>query len=266
MSRAALHAALCGLLVTPCAHAYDFVMLGTPADRPAQYAWAGMTPDHWETFETLVIPYDTSVPSFAQNGVTYNALTASPLVVVSPGSHGQFAPQLMPTTSSMLTGNGYDHIEIVFDQPVRAVTFDVFTNGLGAANAVFYDQNNAPFFSQFFGNGLPPAIRMVGMAREEGLITRVVFNDVGGELINSGIDNIDWVSAPVPEPATWALWGLGAAALLHRRRRADRVPLRRWAMCRGRRRYAGDDGDGAVSQPTREWNPVEPNDRQPLSG
>ena len=47
----------------------------------------------------------------------------------------------------------------------------------------------------------------------------LVFQDLGNDNVGMGIDNV-LITSPVPEPATLAALGLGAAALLRRRRRS----------------------------------------------
>lgn len=193
------------------------LMNGHPTDRLGFYAAIGLAPDQIETFELVPMGHDVSVPSFTQNGVTYTALTGSPLVVASAGCCSQFAANLLPTLSAVLTGNGHDDMRVDFAAPVLAVTFDVYTNGEGLAEAKFYD--GALFLGSASWNGRAE-IRSWGFWNDSHRISHFTFTDTLGETVNAGIDNLDWVSAPVPEPGTWALMlaGLGLAGALARRR------------------------------------------------
>jgi len=63
--------------------------------------------------------------------------------------------------------------------------------------------------------GMNPAELFGWLASHNGQFPMIYGDDA---IVTSA--SLTLVSAPVPEPATWAMWGLGAAALLHRRRGA----------------------------------------------
>lgn len=195
-------------------------------DRADFWAAYGLVPDGIETFETLPMPHDSSVMSFTQNGITYNALGGNPLVVHSAGSHGQFAPSLMPTTSSVLTGNGYDHFELVFQQPLKALFLDWYHNGpRGWTSITMYNAAGESMGNLFMPVGNDAIIGTYAghIVNPANWIVRLEFENQFGEVVNGGIDNVEWALAPVPEPASGLLMLAGTAALLFRRRILNRL-------------------------------------------
>lgn len=188
-------------------------------DRADFWAYYGLVPDGIETFETLPMPHDSSVLSFSQNGITYRSLSGNPLVVHSAGSHGQFAGSLMPTTSSVLTGNGYDHFELVFQQPLKALYLDWYHNGpRGWTSITMYNAAGQSMGNLFMPMGNDAVIGTYAghIVNPQNWIVRLEFENQFGEVVNGGIDNLEWVLAPVPEPASALLLLAGAAWLLRR--------------------------------------------------
>lgn len=188
-------------------------------DRADFWAYYSLVPDGIETFETLPMAHDSSVMSFTQNGITYNALGGNPLVVHSAGSHGQFAAELMPTTSSVLTGNGYDHFELVFAQPLKALFLDWYHNGpRGWTSITMYNAAGQSMGNLFMPVDNEPVIGTYAghIVNPENYIVRLEFENFYGEVVNGGIDNFEWALAPVPEPSA-ALLLLAGGALLWRR-------------------------------------------------
>lgn len=209
-------AALAALLASTAAHA-NFVV-GTPADRPALAAATGQTLNMLEDFEHPAMGLNVSVPSFAQQGVSYATIQGAPLVVEATGGFN-FAPAFRPLPSSVLTANGPDVFSVSFASPTAAVLLDVYTNGLGPATLSFRDDGGGAHAVTLDGPGGGATLASVAYWVPGQLITGIEFRGIQGEVINGGIDNLAWVSA-VPEPAPLGLLAGGLALVGWRRRAA----------------------------------------------
>ena len=153
-------------------------------------------PSYSETFESVPVPKDAAVGPFTQHGITYTGIFPGPgnVFISSPG-YDNFGAGLNPTTSSILTANGDEHFLIEFAQPVFALGFNVFYNGLG------------PSISQFFeGDTLVGRILDAGDAKlgysgfipaPGEFVTSATFETVNGGILNTGIDNLSIFEKPL---------------------------------------------------------------------
>ena len=100
------------------------------------------------------------------------------------------------------------------------LSFDYFAprSTPGSATVTFLGQT-----STFNATATPQVFRQTYTATSALSLSRISFQDLGNGTNGVGIDNVSLLpgGAPVPEPATLAALGLGAAALL-RRRKASR--------------------------------------------
>ena len=188
----------------------------------AAFAAATGTPSYTETFESVPVAKDVAWASFAKNGITYVGMSGLPIPnvwVASPG-YNNFGSGLNPTASSILTANGDEDIVIQFLNPMAAVGFDVFQNGLGPSTSSFF--NGSTLLGSITYNG-PAILGFNGyVASTSALITSARFTDTNGGQLNGGVDNLDVVNATTsPEPASIALVATGLLAIsMVRRRRA----------------------------------------------
>jgi len=161
-----------------------------------------------EDFEATGQPSNVSiVPGFANNGIVYTGL-ASPNVFIADG-FANFG-LIGPIPSRVLTASGLEDFTVDFGSPSTAVGFDTYLN-----LATVLD-NTLPDTVRVFGSsGLlgsfnpihdPTTIGFLGILATEP-ITSIRWTTVGGDSINTGIDNIVQGSA-VPEPASHLLIAL----------------------------------------------------------
>jgi hypothetical protein len=168
-----------------------------------------------EDFES-VFPKDTALPSFTSNGITYTGTQASsPNVWVASPGYTNFGVPV--TTSSVLTANGPEDFRLDLSTPATGMIFDVYFNGIDAASLSFYDQDDNPLASlSNSANGLG---HMGVLIIDGSPIHAVTFHSVGGERINTGLDNVRMIPAPIPAPGAALLGMIGATLVGWFRRR-----------------------------------------------
>ncbi len=193
----------------------------THTSSAAFFGSAGI-PSYTETFETLLVPKDTPLPSFTQAGITYTGLAGAPFpnVWVSSPGYLNYGAGLNPTTTSILTANGNEHFLIQFLNPEYAVGFDVYYNGLGPATASFF--NGATLLGNISYNGAAFLGFDGYIASASTPVTSVEWLGTNGGVLNTGIDNLAVFNSPItstPEPATLTLFATGIAGLAVVRRR-----------------------------------------------
>lgn len=168
-----------------------------------------------EDFEARgAFPRDTYVASFSHNGITFTGHAGVPIpnvFVSSPGYNNYGLPG--PTTTSILTANGNESFTLAFAAPAAAVGFDTYLNAFGPATLGIYGASG--LLGTYVHAQNPALPGFFGVVSDQDLITSIRWTTVHGGLINTGIDNIrlgapDLAPPPVPEPGTWALFGLGA--------------------------------------------------------
>jgi len=173
-----------------------------------------------EDFES-VAQKNTPLTTFTHNGIKYTGLTGSPfanVVVVEPGSISFGAGVPQPTSTSILVGNGNEDFKAEFENPMRAVGFDTYYNGLGPVTIqAFGNSGLLDSFTVSPGTPQPNGIGYIGFVSDSEPITSFRFTSTSGDTLNTGIDNIS--IAAVPEPAAYAvlLIGLGIVAAMRRR-------------------------------------------------
>jgi hypothetical protein len=170
-----------------------------------------------ETFEA-VAPKDTPLASFTSNGITYTGMQpSSPNVfVTSPGYTNFGIPGA--TTSSILTSNGNEVFEIdLSSMPSTAVGFDVYLNGLGAVTTEYLGGTDNLMLT-VIDHRPAGVVRFLGVSMDDP-IYKIRWTAVGGDQVNTGLDNVRLGTAAVPAPGTilLAAVGTGIVGLLRRR-------------------------------------------------
>ncbi len=166
-----------------------------------------------EDFEA-VVPKDTALPSFTSNGITYTGTQATnPNVWVASAGYTNFGVPV--TTSSILTGTGPEDFTIDLSAfSYTAVGYDAYLNGLGDVVVEFYTSDPAPAFTLY--DGRAAGQWFFGLVLGEP-ITKIHWTSVGGERINTGIDNL--VAGTVPAPGAVLLGAIGTCLIGWLRRR-----------------------------------------------
>jgi hypothetical protein len=164
--------------------------------------WADVT--LVEDFE-LVFPKDTALPSFTSNGITYTGTQVSnPNVWVASPGYTNFGVPL--TTSSILTSTGPEDFVIDLSAfSYTAVSFDAYLNNLGPVVVEVYGSGPTPIMTQIDLRGA--GMWFTGIVTGEP-ITSIHWVSVGGERINTGIDNV-FAGYQVPTPGAVLLGAIG---------------------------------------------------------
>jgi hypothetical protein len=110
-------------------------------------------------------------------------------------------------TISTVAGRKYD------------VSFNVYTGGLRYNGGVDFKINGLLIGAKLQGEEVGNTIKTYKYSFLATSTTTVSFQDVTGGYV-SHIDNVSVSAAPVPEPATMAILGMGAFALIRRRKNA----------------------------------------------
>ena len=170
-----------------------------------------------EDFEN-VTPKDTPLASFVSNGITYIGLAGNKTPNVWVASPGYTNFGVNPTTTSVLTATGPEDIvvEMTFVGPVLAIGFDTYLNGVGPAAIEVHGVDG--LLGTFSLSHDPTTIGFFGVTADEA-IQKIRWTTVGGERINTGIDNVRL--SVVPAPGALLLGGLGTGLVGWLRRRKN---------------------------------------------
>jgi hypothetical protein len=157
-----------------------------------------------EDFEA-VVPKDTALPSFTSNGITYTGTQVkSPNVWVASPGYTNFGVPL--TTSSVLTSTGPEDFVVDLSAfSYTAIGFDAYLNGLGAVTVEVYGSGPSPMVTII--DARPAGMWFTGIVTGEP-ITSIHWVSVGGERINTGIDNV-FAGYQVPTPGAVLLGAIG---------------------------------------------------------
>jgi hypothetical protein len=162
-----------------------------------------------ETFDA-VTPKDTALASFVSQGVTYAPALPGGNMWVTGIAYNNFGVPV-PAGASVLTATGNEDfmVGMTFVSPVTAVGFDTYLNGLGPVTIQIH--NNDGWTST---NPSHPSnvIGFFGVTSTTPIDT-IRWTAIGGQTINTGIDNVQIGVVPVPAAVLLGMLGLGAAGL-----------------------------------------------------
>ena len=162
----------------------------------SSFLHAAGLPSYTETFESVPVPKDVTLGAFTQHGITYNPIFpgGGNVVVTSPG-YDNFGAGLNPTTTSILSASGDEHFLIEFAQPVFALGFNVFYNGLGPSVTQFFEGDT------LVGRVLDAGDAKIGYSgfipASGEFVTSATFETVNGGILNTGIDNLSIFEKPL---------------------------------------------------------------------
>jgi hypothetical protein len=167
-----------------------------------------------EDFEA-VLPKDTALASFTSNGITYSGVGGTNVWVASPGYNNFGVPGL--TVTSILTATGNEDFLIALGTRAnKAVGFDAYLNNFGPVTVEYFGaaDNLIATVSDGQGGG---AVRFLGLVADEP-IYKIHWTAIGGQTINTGIDNLVLGTVPAPGAILLGALGTGLVGWLRRRR------------------------------------------------
>lgn len=195
--------------VSAATHA-DLTFYG-PADRASFDA--ATTISITETFDS-VEPKDTAISSFVSQGVTY-AGVGNGNVWVTGHAYSNFSVPV-PAGASVLTATGNEDFTVgmTFVAPITAVGFDTYLNQYGPVTVRVED---AQGWTATTVNHDPTDVGFFGVTSSSPIST-IRWTAIGGETINTGIDNVQIGVVPVPGAVLLGILGLSVAGVKLRKR------------------------------------------------
>ena len=169
-----------------------------------------------EDFE-LASPKNTPLATLTTNGITFVGLAGIPFPNVYVASPGFTNFGVAVTTSSVLTANGAEdfRFELQLSSPSTAVGFDTYLNGYGPAAVEVHGSGG--LLGTYTLSHDPATIGFFGATAGEP-IYKIRWTTVGGQTVNTGIDNIR-LGNVVPAPGGLVLVSIGAGVVSWLRRR-----------------------------------------------
>jgi len=169
-----------------------------------------------EDFEDPLITRDAQLQPLVHNGITYTGTQATnPNVWVASPGYTNFGVPL--TTSSVLTANGPEDFVIDLSGfSYTAMSFDAYLNNLGPVVVEVYGSDPTPMLTHIDLRGA--GMWFTGYVTGEP-ITSIHWIAVGGEQVNTGIDNLRLGYYVVPAPGAVLLGAIGTCLVGWLRRR-----------------------------------------------
>jgi hypothetical protein len=208
-----------------------FVALPVYADLVFYEDSAGKTAFEASSIITIVEDFE-SFPTKGVNihdpitlqGVTYTSISSNPKkppnLHVAPAGYTNFGV-IPATTSSILTASGNEDfmVDLSAVDPITAMGFDTYVNGKGDVTITIVNADG-PTSTTYNHNKLN--VGFFGVASSSP-ISSIQWTAIGGEFINTGIDNLQVgvvpIHSPVPSAFLLGILGLGVAGRKLRGRR-----------------------------------------------
>jgi hypothetical protein len=170
-----------------------------------------------EDFES-VFPKDVPVPSITHNGVTYTGIQATSPNVWVTGTGYVYNNFGAPLASvSVLTSNGNEVFTVDLGTHAgQAVGFDMYYNKYGPLNIEFYGSGGTTLGNAMLDSPVG-GMTFFGLVLDDP-IYGFKWTAVGGETMNTGMDNLYTGTIPAPGAILLGTLGAGLVGWLRRRR------------------------------------------------
>ncbi len=171
-----------------------------------------------EDFES-VFPKDVELPSITHNGVTYTGIQATNPNVWVTGPAYVYDNFGAPLASQSVLTSDYNE-EFTVDLGIhasRAVGFDTYYNNLGPLSIEFEGSGGTSLATVTIYNPNTGGMMFVGLVLDDP-IYGFKWTAVGGETMNTGMDNLYTGLVPAPGAILLGTLGAGLVGWLRRRR------------------------------------------------